>query len=390
MSQDLIISKHCGIDFPTEEMATLEARHGAELTSCLVAAKAQQTLFAADMLIGNDFNDSLKSRFLSLCDGILMLKLVFSVSENWHECLYLLKDFANRFFAMEWIESFMIWLGPGQNGKGLLVRVLRELFGTYFVEMRLAILTEKGRSADSPSPAWMDLRGCRLAVISEAEVSQSLVSATVKILRDQTTIISCRDLRQSNVQWQPHFGMIICSNSRVKFTSQDGGIERSMAVIPYRFKFTGHISEPHHRQCDPALKQMAPLLAPQLLFLVMKFKQVFYPEGVVLGDSVIRPCPLGIVQASQDAMLGPLGGSTALEFLTDGNHCHITQIGAEASTVPQLIRAYLLYSETPYNRQSARAAGAELQQHAVSVCGPAGRACLRPLGAASGFFAVGH
>ena len=85
MSQDFIISKHCGIDFPTEEMATLEAHHGAELTSCLVAAKAQQTLFAADMLIGNDFNDSLKSRFMGLSAGILMLKLVFSVSENWHE-----------------------------------------------------------------------------------------------------------------------------------------------------------------------------------------------------------------------------------------------------------------------------------------------------------------
>ena len=253
-------------------MTDFSALDNAGLTNALTAAKSQQALFDADMAIGNDFNQGLKNQFDAVAQNFPIVKVIWSIFEDWHEVVYLLKNLALRLFALDWIEQFDVWLGPGQNGKGLLLRILRELFGTYYTEMKVAILCERGRSADSPSPAWMELRGCRLATIAEAEISQALDSATVKTLRDQSTIISSRDLRQSTVHWQPQFGMVICSNIKLKFTSSDGGIERSISVMPFKFKFTGAPTQPNHRRCDPALKSAASItaLTPQLLYVLMK------------------------------------------------------------------------------------------------------------------------
>jgi hypothetical protein len=104
---------------------------------------------------------------------------------------------------------------------------------------------------------------------------------------------------------------------------------------------------------------------------------------VVLTDSVVRPRPLTIVQANLNHLAMPMSASTALDFLTT---CIIVQDGADASSVSQIVRAYLMTTSTPYSNTAARGASTELERHATSVYAPGGRHCMRPLGASSGFF----
>ena len=115
-------------------------------------------------------------------------------------------------------------------------------------------------------------------------------------------------------------------------------------------------------------------------------KSIFYPEDVVLTDSVVRPRPLTIVQANLNHMALPMSASTALDFLTSPTTCIIVQDGADASSVAQIVRAYLLTTSTPYINMAARGASAELERHAVTVYANGGRNCMRPHGASSGFF----
>ena len=388
MHQDTIISKHSGIAYPEQALHNMAQVDNGKLEDALGVVVAQQALFAADMLPANDFNQGLKDRLDTVAAELKILEVMKTMFPSWHEVVYVLKMVCARLFGISWLEQFDVWKGPGQNGKGLLLRVLRELFGSYYTELNVCILCERHRSADSPSPAWMELRGVRLACVAECESSMKIVSSTVKTLRDQTTVITSRDLKQNNVKWQPQFGMVLCTNVNLKFTSNDGGVERSASTVVFQYKFTAQPTEPHHRRCDPGLKQadMIKRMTEELFFVLKAVKKIMFPVSFVPGDSVIRPRPYSVVEATMAQLAGPLEVNDAQAYLRD--KCDIVDDGGLASTSPSIVRAYLAHCELPYTRTAAHQASREITQWAFACAGPGGKQCLRPLGAQSGFYKI--
>ena len=129
--------------------------------------------------------------------------------EDWKDVVYLLMNLMFRFFGITFLEQFDIWKGDGQNGKGLLTKLLRTLLGSYYRETSMGLLADRRSDPNKPSPAWMALRGSRIIAITEAEGATTIQSSNLKQLRDPASVFESRGLRENLVEWSPSFGLFL-------------------------------------------------------------------------------------------------------------------------------------------------------------------------------------
>ncbi len=387
LTDDIIITKRLGLtasefDLPGRREKELSRKDNLEEVFQTYAANFP--IWGARMELGHAITPALISK-LDACGGRLpVLRLLFTMFEDWYVVIYLLMTLACRVFGYTEVEQFDVWEGDGSNGKGLVCCILRHLLGNYYKEMAASLLTERRRDPNAPSPAWLTLRGCRVVTITEAESSATCYSSTIKLLRDPQSVFDSRGLRDNLIEWSPTFGMFICTNVHMTFSSLDGGIRRSAACIKWPFKFTGDLSQANDRRGDPSLKQacLQKRMACDLLFILTLVAQTLLPRR--LQDSVMRPTPVAVQEAT--AMFLHEFGSQTNDFVTE--RLDVVPASGDASTEPQVIAAYLAFAHLETTRANRQEAGKKLGEVLTQINGTAGRKCLRIKGSSTGFVVV--
>ena len=151
------------------------------------------------------------------------------------------------------------------------------------------------------APNLLETRARRFLMVTEAEGASKVRSGFVKTLRDPTSEITCRNLYNSNITFQPRFLLNMSSNVEVRFTSTDGGIGRSLTVVPWPFKFVQNPSKENERpvrtdfKYDPDLRRR---LAEELLVLLIAVDEVFLKQKA--PGTTISPRPQVVEEASKN------------------------------------------------------------------------------------------
>lgn len=147
----------------------------------------------------------------------------------------------------------------------------------------------------------MSLRGRRFLAVTEADSTLKLNSTAVKLLRDQSSVLQARNLYRDVVQFSPTFGLEISTNVKIKFTSIDGGITRSVTAMEWPFIFAKHPALEHERPVDTSLKKPAVIKAmlPGLLHVLLYIDKVFTKDW---DDSIIGPRPIEVQDATSEAL----------------------------------------------------------------------------------------
>ncbi|CAE7321474.1 unnamed protein product, partial [Symbiodinium sp. CCMP2592] len=298
---DLIITRCSAMKYPFEAMSGFETggvKKGVKDFLVAVSQYERQVL-VYEGVQEDSYPPAILEMFDALLARLLALRVLYSMWKRPAVVVFMLKLLAARMFAREGLEEFYFFQGPGGNGKGLLTFYLEHLLGTYHQESDYSLFCTNMDPAKA-SPQVVAIRARRIVSIPESETSQQLKSKTVKLWRDQTTTITCRSLFKDDIRFNPHFAMIFSTNNRANFSALDGGVQRSLCVIPFPVSFVDR--EPvgaDEARVDITLKtpQTQEVVAPELLMLLTITDEIFYKDGV--GGTTVQPQPKLVKEAKE-------------------------------------------------------------------------------------------
>lgn len=157
-------------------------------------------------------------------------------------------------------ESIMLLLvGKGSNGKSFLVELHKGAIGSiYGVKMPLSFLTNRGKDAESATPALMQLKDAHFAYYSESNKFEILNMAKIKEFTGQETL-GGRKLHQDYVNFKPKCHHLVSSNNDFEIMGTDHGTWRRIDYVTMKIKFCNMATDsydeknPYERVADPSL-----------------------------------------------------------------------------------------------------------------------------------------
>jgi len=128
-------------------------------------------------------------------------------------------------------QCFFIAHGSGANGKSVFLNIVRDLAGSYGMNIPMeTLMNQKFQSGVSADLAMM--RGVRLGTAMEGEIGQKLSEAKVKQLTGGDEI-TARFLYGNFFQFKPIIKIWMATNHKPQITGDDEAIWRRVHLIPF-------------------------------------------------------------------------------------------------------------------------------------------------------------
>jgi P4 family phage/plasmid primase-like protien len=143
-------------------------------------------------------------------------------------------------------QLMFIFVGSGANGKGVLLNVLRYVFGKWATAISYTLIRQHTTNPNAASPALAALAGARLIVCSEATKGAPLEEAFIKNITGSDPI-SCRGNYADQSTFIPQGTLLLATNDFPKVSFDDQALWRRTYPVHFKIQFQGD-------DCDPGLE----------------------------------------------------------------------------------------------------------------------------------------
>lgn len=236
------------------------------------------------------------------------------------------RDYLQRFFGLALVGKvlehiFTIATGSGRNGKGVTYSSALFALGDYAQVADPSLLETVKANPNAPSPAFFDLRGRRLVVLSETETKVRMAAALLKRLTGGDPI-KARALRQDPIQFDPSHIFFMVTNHLPELPSKDSdpAVWARIRVVPFDEVI------PKAEQ-DPRLPEKLELAADGILTWMIEGLAEYWKTGLAEPKAVLAKTDE--YASEQDDIR---------RFLDE--ECHIVVNDDDGATTTQLHNAY--------------------------------------------------
>jgi P4 family phage/plasmid primase-like protien len=179
------------------------------------------------------------------------------------------------------------YIGIGQNGKSMMVKLLEMIMGDYAVPLDAGFFTKERPGRGAATPDIAKLPGVRIAVTSEPTEGGKpvvLYEGPMKQLTSGTDKIAYRALFKDQQYFVPQCHSLIQSNDYIPIRSRDHGTWRRIRVVEFKSLFTddpikGDPDKPYQFHKADDFEEKFILWAP--VFMSMLVKLAYKMQGAV-------------------------------------------------------------------------------------------------------------
>eukprot|EP00899_Mesostigma_viride_P021110 jgi/Mesvir1/28/Mv25838-RA.1 len=173
-------------------------------------------------------------------------------------------------------EQGYFWKGSGRNGKGFLMKVIREAYGDNADTVRTAFYTSQERDSDVATPEVLRMRGMRIGLTNELQRNVPIVASKFKNITGNG-VLKARALHSNEyVQFPTSFKLILDTNNDVKFDEHCEGLWDRAVMYPFVSKFctrkemADEPDRPHMHLVDTTLNERAKEFALGLMAISIR------------------------------------------------------------------------------------------------------------------------
>lgn len=188
-------------------------------------------------------------------------------------------------------QTWNIYIGEGQNGKSVLVKLMEYVLGEYKGTVPLSLLTDRRTKIGGTSPEVIGLQGLRYAVMQEPTKGERVNEGVMKQLVSGIDPIQARGLYMQNaISFYPQFKLILCSNYLMEIKSNDHGTWRRIRVVPFQSLFTDKPVDndplkPYQFKIDRTIEER--IRDWKEIFASMLVRKVFETNGLVIDCEIV-------------------------------------------------------------------------------------------------------
>ena len=188
-------------------------------------------------------------------------------------------------------QTWNIYIGEGQNGKSVLVKLMEYVLGEYKGTVPLSLLTDRRTKIGGTSPEVIGLQGLRYAVMQEPTKGERVNEGVMKQLVSGIDPIQARGLYMQNaVSFYPQFKLVLCSNYLMEIKSNDHGTWRRIRVVPFQSLFTDNPVvndplKPYQYKIDRTIEER--IRDWKEVFASMLVRKVFETNGLVKDCEIV-------------------------------------------------------------------------------------------------------
>lgn len=190
---------------------------------------------------------------------------------------YLQKAFGYSISNSTREQCMFILYGDGNNGKSLLLDVIRETLGSYAISSRPQLLTEQP-NGNSNLEEIARLKGKRFIVVEEVKAGDRLDESLVKSLTSGIGNQVARFLYGNSFEFAVTGKIWMATNYKPVIKGTDKGIWRRIKIIPLSVDFTG--------KEDKDLRNKLKAETPKILGWLVKGFKKYQEEGLNDIDEV--------------------------------------------------------------------------------------------------------
>ena len=223
-------------------------------------------------------------------------------------------------------EFFVIFVGFGANGKGVLISLLKRAFGPHFCAPDVSLFMGRGsKQHGAADPEMAKLRGAKVAVAQEPEPKDDFRVGTMKSLVSADTI-SARALYENPVEFVNTALPILACNMLPGFRDPSDGFARRARVVVFPFQFVDQPRKNTEKMMDKEWQRRAVDPAYGAALLRLAFRRLFLWMEQHPGEEwdIVHPTEVQMATEAFRVDNDPVSVFKK-DRLQEDNSCYLTQ-----------------------------------------------------------------
>lgn len=206
---------------------------------------------------------------------------------------YFLKRISSFLRGLNPEKLFDVWTNSGNNSKSMLTKTLQHMYGAYFIDFPVSLLSTGGmKNSSSASPELAQASNARAAILVEPDDRMQMSSGMIKRLTGGDRIFT-RALHDNGGSMELTFKTIMVCNRIPTIASVDKATINRFVIMPFLGSWAEDAPETEEEQfkmrkfkMDPFFEAKIPELAKALMWISVQYYSYYANEGLALPQIV--------------------------------------------------------------------------------------------------------